>query len=186
LSNTYFDRDEAMSMNRRSRNITEGVARAPNRSMYYALGYEKGDFGKPMIGVANGHSTITPCNSGLQKLADAAVAGIEEAGGNAQIFGTPTISDGMAMGTEGMKYSLVSREVIADCIETCVGGQWMDGVLVVGGCDKNMPGGMMGILRANVPASTSTAAPSCPAATKARTSTSSASSRPSASSPPGR
>ena len=105
-----------------------------------------------MIGVANGHSTITPCNSGLQKLADAAVAGIEEAGGNAQIFGTPTISDGMAMGTEGMKYSLVSREVIADCIETCVGGQWMDGVLVVGGCDKNMPGGMMGILRANVPA----------------------------------
>ena len=141
-----------MPINRRSRHITEGVARAPNRSMYYALGYEAGDFAKPMIGVANGHSTITPCNSGLQKLADAAVAGIEEAGGNAQIFGTPTISDGMAMGTEGMKYSLVSREVIADCIETCVGGQWMDGVLVVGGCDKNMPGGMMGILRANVPA----------------------------------
>ncbi len=141
-----------MPINRRSHHITEGVARAPNRSMYYALGYEEGDFGKPMIGVANGHSTITPCNSGLQKLADAAVAGIEEGGGNAQIFGTPTISDGMAMGTEGMKYSLVSREVIADCIETCVGGQWMDGVLVVGGCDKNMPGGMMGILRANVPA----------------------------------
>ena len=141
-----------MPINRRSRNITEGVARAPNRSMYYALGYEESDFKKPMIGVANGHSTITPCNSGLQRLADAAVVGIEEAGGNAQIFGTPTISDGMAMGTEGMKYSLVSREVIADCIETCVGGQWMDGVLVVGGCDKNMPGGMMGILRANVPA----------------------------------
>jgi dihydroxy-acid dehydratase len=141
-----------MAINRRSRHITEGIERAPNRSMYYALGYEEGDFKKPMIGVANGHSTITPCNSGLQKLADAAVAGIEEAGGNAQIFGTPTISDGMAMGTEGMKYSLVSREVIADCIETCVGGQWMDGVLVVGGCDKNMPGGMMGILRANVPA----------------------------------
>jgi dihydroxy-acid dehydratase len=141
-----------MSINRRSKNITEGAARAPNRSMYYALGYEEADFKKPMIGVANGHSTITPCNSGLQKLADAAVAGIEAAGGNAQIFGTPTISDGMAMGTEGMKYSLVSREVIADCIETCVGGQWMDGVLVVGGCDKNMPGGMMGMLRANVPA----------------------------------
>jgi dihydroxy-acid dehydratase len=140
------------AINRRSRNITEGVARAPNRSMYYALGYEEGDFGKPMIGVANGHSTITPCNSGLQKLADAAVEAIEAAGGNAQIFGTPTISDGMAMGTEGMKYSLVSREVIADCVETCVGGQWMDGVLVVGGCDKNMPGGMMGICRANVPA----------------------------------
>ena len=141
-----------MKINRRSANITEGVARAPNRSMYYALGYEEGDFKKPMIGIANGHSTITPCNSGLQVLADAAVEGIEAAGGNAQIFGTPTISDGMAMGTEGMKYSLVSREVIADCIETCVQGQWMDGVLVVGGCDKNMPGGMMGMLRANVPA----------------------------------
>lgn len=139
-------------INRRSANITEGVTRAPNRSMYYAMGYEEADFRKPMIGVANGHSTITPCNSGLQKLADAAVAGIEASGGNAQIFGTPTISDGMAMGTEGMKYSLVSREVIADCIETCVGGQWLDGVLVVGGCDKNMPGGMMGMLRANVPA----------------------------------
>jgi dihydroxy-acid dehydratase len=138
--------------NRRSRNITEGVARAPNRSMYYGMGYQESDFGKPMIGVANGHSTITPCNSGLQKLADAAVIGLKEAGANPQIFGTPTISDGMAMGTEGMKYSLVSREVIADCVETCVGGQWMDGVIVIGGCDKNMPGGMMGMLRANVPA----------------------------------
>jgi len=141
-----------MSSNRRSKNITEGVARAPNRSMYYAMGYTEADFGKPMIGVANGHSTITPCNSGLQKLADAAVDELKASGANPQIFGTPTISDGMAMGTEGMKYSLVSREVIADCVETCVGGQWMDGVLVIGGCDKNMPGGMMGILRANVPA----------------------------------
>jgi dihydroxy-acid dehydratase len=141
-----------VKINRRSAHITEGVARAPNRSMFYALGYEEADFAKPMIGVANGHSTITPCNSGLQRLADAAVEGIEAAGGNAQVFGTPTISDGMAMGTEGMKYSLVSREVIADCVETCVGGQWMDGVLVLGGCDKNMPGGMMGMLRANVPA----------------------------------
>ena len=138
--------------NRRSKTITQGVARAPNRSMYYAMGYEASDFAKPMIGVANGHSTITPCNSGLQKLADAAVDALKAAGANPQTFGTPTISDGMAMGTEGMKYSLVSREVIADCVETCVGGQWMDGVLVIGGCDKNMPGGMMGILRANVPA----------------------------------
>ncbi len=137
--------------NRRSKNITEGVARAPNRSMYYGMGYKETDFGKPMIGVANGHSTITPCNSGLQRLADAAVEGLKQAGANAQLFGTPTISDGMAMGTEGMKYSLVSREVIADCVETCVGGQWMDGVIVIGGCDKNMPGGMMGMLRANVP-----------------------------------
>ena len=141
-----------MAINRRSKNITEGVARAPNRSMYYGMGYTEGDFGKPMIGVANGHSTITPCNSGLQRLADAAVVGLKAAGANPQIFGTPTISDGMAMGTEGMKYSLVSREVISDCVETCVGGQWMDGVLVIGGCDKNMPGGMMGMLRANVPA----------------------------------
>jgi dihydroxy-acid dehydratase len=141
-----------MSLNRRSKNITEGVARAPNRSMYYAMGYEQGDFAKPMVGVANGHSTITPCNSGLQRLADAAIEGLKEAGANPQVFGTPTISDGMAMGTEGMKYSLVSREVIADCVETCVGGQWMDGVVVIGGCDKNMPGGMMGMLRANVPA----------------------------------
>ena len=139
-------------INRRSANITQGKSRAPNRSMYYAMGYQEGDFVKPMVGVANGHSTITPCNSGLQKLADAAIAGIEEAGGNAQVFGTPTISDGMAMGTEGMKYSLVSREVISDCVETCVQGQWMDGVVVIGGCDKNMPGGLMGMLRANVPA----------------------------------
>lgn len=138
-------------INRRSKNITEGTARAPNRSMYYAMGYEAEDFKKPMVGVANGHSTITPCNSGLQRLADAAILGIQEAGGNAQVFGTPTISDGMAMGTEGMKYSLISREVISDCIETCVQGQWMDGVLVLGGCDKNMPGGLMGMLRANVP-----------------------------------
>jgi dihydroxy-acid dehydratase len=139
-------------MNPRSKNITEGKSRAPNRSMYYAMGYEAEDFKKPMVGVANGHSTITPCNSGLQKLTDAAIDAIEAAGGNAQVFGTPTISDGMAMGTEGMKYSLVSREVISDCIETSVQGQWMDGVLVVGGCDKNMPGGLMGMLRANVPA----------------------------------
>ena len=142
----------ADKINRRSAHITEGVARAPNRSMYYAMGYTEHDFGKPMIGVANGHSTITPCNSGLQRLADAAVESLKAAGANPQIFGTPTISDGMAMGTEGMKYSLVSREVISDCVETCVGGQWMDGVIVIGGCDKNMPGGMMGMLRANVPA----------------------------------
>ncbi|WP_116136019.1 dihydroxy-acid dehydratase [Trinickia diaoshuihuensis] len=140
-----------MAYNRRSQHITQGVARAPNRSMFYALGYEKDDFDKPMIGIANGHSTITPCNAGLQKLADAAVAAVEEAGANAQMFGTPTISDGMSMGTEGMKYSLVSREVIADCIETCVQGQWMDGAVVIGGCDKNMPGGMIALARMNVP-----------------------------------
>ncbi|RQT96277.1 dihydroxy-acid dehydratase [Burkholderia cepacia] len=140
-----------MAYNRRSRHITQGVARSPNRSMYYALGYQKDDFDKPMIGIANGHSTITPCNSGLQRLSDAAVAAVKASDANPQIFGTPTISDGMSMGTEGMKYSLVSREVIADCIETCVQGQWMDGVVVVGGCDKNMPGGMIALARLNVP-----------------------------------
>ncbi len=137
--------------NRRSKTITQGVARSPNRSMYYAMGYQKEDFDKPMIGVANGHSTITPCNSGLQKLADIAVATLKEVGSNPQVFGTPTISDGMSMGTEGMKYSLISREVIADCIETVVNGQWLDGCVVIGGCDKNMPGGMIGLARTNVP-----------------------------------
>ena len=140
-----------MAFNRRSKNITQGVSRSPNRSMYYAMGYEKADFDKPMIGIANGHSTITPCNSGLQKLADIAISTIKEAGGNPQVFGTPTISDGMSMGTEGMKYSLISREVIADCIETAVNGQWLDGCLVIGGCDKNMPGGMIAMARTNVP-----------------------------------
>jgi len=149
---TVMTDPKPLKINRRSANITEGKSRAPNRSMYYAMGYEKEDFKKPMIGVANGHSTITPCNAGIQRLADAAIDAIEAAGGNAQVFGTPTISDGMAMGTEGMKYSLVSREVISDCVETSVQGQWMDGVVVIGGCDKNMPGGMMGMLRANVPA----------------------------------
>jgi dihydroxy-acid dehydratase len=139
-------------MNERSRTITEGVARAPNRSMYYAMGYKDSDFdNKPMVGIANGHSTVTPCNSGLQRLVDAAEEALEAAGGNSQIFGTPTISDGIGMGTEGMKYSLVSREVIADSIETCVNGLWHDGVVVVGGCDKNMPGGMMAMARTNVP-----------------------------------
>lgn len=140
-----------MSHNERSRHITHGVARAPNRAMYYALGYQEADFENPMIGVANGHSTITPCNSGLQRLADAAIDAIRGARANPQVFGTPTISDGMSMGTEGMKYSLVSREVIADCIETAAQGQWMDGVVVIGGCDKNMPGGMIALARMNVP-----------------------------------
>lgn len=140
-----------MSYNRRSKNVTQGVARSPNRSMYYAMGYKKEDFDKPMIGIANGHSTITPCNSGLQRLADVAIAAVKDSGANPQVFGTPTISDGMSMGTEGMKYSLISREVIADCIETAVNGQWMDGCVVIGGCDKNMPGGMIALARINVP-----------------------------------
>jgi dihydroxy-acid dehydratase len=141
-----------MPNNERSRHVTQGVARSANRAMYYAMGYREQDFDRPMIGVANAHSTITPCNSGLQRLADAAVAEIARGEANSQIFGVPTVSDGIGMGTEGMKYSLVSREVIADGIETCVNGQWMDGLIAIGGCDKNMPGAMMAMARCNVPA----------------------------------
>ena len=140
-----------MAHNERSKHVTAGDVRAPNRAMYYPMGYTRADFDKPMIGVANGHSTITPCNAGLQKLANAAIDALEAAGAKAQVFGTPTVSDAVAMGTEGMKYSLVSREVIADCIEVAVMGQWMDGCVVIGGCDKNMPGGMIAMARTNVP-----------------------------------
>jgi len=140
-----------MPNNERSRNVTQGVTRSANRAMYYAMGYRDEDFDRPMIGVANSHSTITPCNSGLQRLSDAALAEIANGQCNSQVFGVPTVSDGIGMGTEGMKYSLVSREVIADGIETCVNGLWMDGLLAIGGCDKNMPGAMMAIARCNVP-----------------------------------
>jgi dihydroxy-acid dehydratase len=138
--------------NRRSKLITAGVARSPNRAMLRAVGFGDGDFDKPIIGVANGHSTMNPCNAGIQPLVDSAMAALEAAGAKPQVFGVPTITDGIGMGTEAMKYSLVSREVIADAIETSVNGQAMDGALVVGGCDKNMPGGMMAIARMNVPA----------------------------------
>ncbi|MEW5863095.1 MAG: dihydroxy-acid dehydratase [Pseudomonadota bacterium] len=138
--------------NRRSRLITQGVARSPNRAMLRAVGFKDGDFDKPIIGVANGHSTMNPCNAGIQPLVDRAVAALEAAGAKPQTFGFPTVTDGIGMGTEAMKYSLVSREVIADAIETSVNGQAMDGVLAVGGCDKNMPGAMMAIARMNVPA----------------------------------
>ncbi len=140
-----------MSSNRRSRLITAGVARSPNRAMLRAVGFGDGDFDKPIIGVANGHSTMNPCNAGIQPLVDRAIAALHAAGAMPQVFGVPTVTDGIGMGTEAMKYSLVSREVIADAIETSVNGQRMDGVLVVGGCDKNMPGGMMAMTRMNVP-----------------------------------
>ena len=138
--------------NWRSKTITGGVARAPNRAMLRAVGFKDGDFDKPIVGVANGHSTMNPCNAGIQPLVDRAIAALEKNGAKPQMFGVPTITDGIGMGTEAMKYSLVSREVIADAIETSVNGQAMDGALVVGGCDKNMPGGMMAIARMNVPA----------------------------------
>jgi len=140
-----------MADNRRSRLITQGVARSPNRAMLRAVGFRDGDFDKPIVGVANGHSTLNPCNAGIQPLADRAIAALEAAGAKPQVFGFPTVTDGIGMGTEAMKYSLVSREVIADAIETSVNGQAMDGALVVGGCDKNMPGGMMALARMNVP-----------------------------------
>jgi len=140
-----------MSYNRRSRLITQGVARSPNRAMLRAVGFTDGDFEKPIVGVANGHSTMNPCNAGIQPLVDRAMSSLKAAGAMPQVFGVPTVTDGIGMGTEGMKYSLVSREVIADAIETSVNGQCMDGILVVGGCDKNMPAGMMAMARINVP-----------------------------------
>jgi len=138
--------------NERSKIITQGTNRAPNRAMLRAVGFGDNDFSKPIIGVANGYSTITPCNMGLNGLTAEAEKGVKESGGMPQIFGTITASDGIAMGTEGMKFSLVSREVIADSIETACNGQCMDGVVAIGGCDKNMPGGMIAMARMNIPA----------------------------------
>ena len=140
-----------MSENSRSREVTEGVQRAPNRSMLRAVGFGDEDFQKPIVGVANGYSNITPCNLSLGILAKRAEVALHKAGCMPQTFGTITVSDGISMGTEGMKYSLVSREVIADSIETCVNGQSMDGLYAIGGCDKNMPGAMIAIARLNVP-----------------------------------
>jgi dihydroxy-acid dehydratase len=140
-----------MTYNRRSRLITQGIARSPNRAMLRAVGFDDGDFDKPIVGVANGHSTMNPCNAGIQPLVDRAMAALKDAGAMPQVFGIPTVTDGIGMGTEGMKYSLVSREVIADAIETSVNGQCMDGVLVAGGCDKNMPAGVIAMARMNVP-----------------------------------
>src|SRR5213082_1403485 len=138
--------------NIRSRTITHGVERAPNRAMLRAVGFGDGDFDKPIVAVANGYSTITPCNIGLNLLTDRAVSSLRHAGAMPQVFGTITVSDGISMGTEGMKYSLVSREVIADSIETVCQAQSVDGLLAIGGCDKNMPGAMIAIARMNIPA----------------------------------
>jgi dihydroxy-acid dehydratase len=142
----------AMAENLRSRTVTQGVQRSPNRAMLRAVGFTDSDFEKPIIGVANGYSTITPCNLGLNILAKRAETAVKSAGAMPQLFGTITVSDGISMGTEGMKYSLVSREVIADSIETACNAESMDGVVVIGGCDKNMPGAMIAIARMNVPA----------------------------------
>ncbi len=141
-----------MPDNSRSSKITGGLARTPNRAMLRAVGFTDGDFEKPIVGIANGYSTITPCNSGLDQLARRGEAALREVGAMPQVFGTITISDGISMGTEGMKCSLVSREVIADSIETVCLGQSLDGVLALGGCDKNMPGAMIAMARLNIPA----------------------------------
>ncbi|WP_096607916.1 dihydroxy-acid dehydratase [Calothrix sp. NIES-2100] len=141
-----------MSENFKSKVVTQGVQRSPNRAMLRAVGFQDEDFNKAIVGIANGYSTITPCNMGINKLAQRAEVAVKTAGAMPQVFGTITISDGISMGTEGMKYSLVSREVIADSIETACTGQSMDGVLAIGGCDKNMPGAMLAIARMNIPA----------------------------------
>ncbi|NBU64105.1 MAG: dihydroxy-acid dehydratase [Chloroflexia bacterium] len=140
-----------MSDNRRSRIVTAGVQRTPNRAMLRAVGFQDEDFNKPIIGIANGYSNLTPCNDGLDVLSKSVASAIKAAGGMPMLYGTITIADGISMGTEGMKYSLVSREVIADAIETVTNGQSMDGVVTVGGCDKNMPGAMIAMARLNVP-----------------------------------
>ncbi|MEA5465583.1 dihydroxy-acid dehydratase [Leptothoe sp. PORK10 BA2] len=141
-----------MADNRKSRVVTQGVQRSPNRAMLRAVGFGDEDFNKPIVGLANGYSTITPCNMGINTLALRGEAALRDAGAMPQMFGTITISDGISMGTEGMKYSLVSRDVIADSIETACMGQSMDGVLAIGGCDKNMPGAVIAIARMNIPA----------------------------------
>ncbi len=138
-------------LNSKSRSITQGDRRAPNRAMLRAVGFTDNDFNKPIIGIANGQSETTPCNAGLGKLADIASAEIRKGGGMPQMFGTITVSDGISMGTEGMKCSLVSREVIADSIETVCRGASMDAVICIGGCDKNMPGAMIAMARLNIP-----------------------------------
>jgi dihydroxy-acid dehydratase len=137
--------------NRRSQTITRGAERTPNRAMLRAVGFGDADFDKPIVGVANGYSTLTPCNMGLNTLAERAIDSLREAGTMPQVFGTITVSDGISMGTEGMKYSLVSREVIADSIETVCQAQSVDGLIAIGGCDKNMPGAMIAIARLNIP-----------------------------------
>src|SRR3989338_4564656 len=135
----------------RSDAIKLGFERTPNRAMLRAVGFGDRDFDKPLVAVANGYSTVTPCNIGLNALTERAERALRDAGVMPQTFGTITVSDGISMGTEGMKYSLVSREVIADSIETVCSGQRFDGAIGIGGCDKNMPGCLMAMARMNIP-----------------------------------
>ena len=135
-----------------SARVLDGPERAPSRAMLYPVGFKPEDFSKPIVGIASTWSRVTPCNMHIDQLAREAEAGANAAGGKAIIFNTITVSDGISMGSEGMKYSLVSREVIADSIETVVGCQGMDGFVAIGGCDKNMPGTLIAMARLNRPA----------------------------------
>src|SRR5881398_1922049 len=141
----------ATKNDRKSLTTTGGMGRAPNRAMLRGVGFLDNDFTRPMVGIANLHSDITPCNAHLNRLAKKAIEGIRAGGGVGQIFGAPTASDGIMMGHQGMRYSLVSREVIADSLEVVAGGMNHDGLLAVGGCDKNMPGCLMAMARLNIP-----------------------------------
>src|SRR5487761_2223569 len=141
-----------MSGNERSRKITHGVERTPNRAMLRAVGFGDADFDKPIVGIANGYSTITPCNAGLNELAVRAAEVLRECQAMPQLFGTIGVSDGISMGTEGMKYSLPSRDIIADSIETVMAAQWYDSLITIPGCDKNMPGSLIAMARLNRPA----------------------------------
>src|SRR5215471_17146749 len=141
-----------MALNRRSRVITEGDTRAANRSMLYPVGFRPGDFGKPIVGIPHGYSTMLPCNAGILSLVTRAVDALKSAGAMPQTWGFPTGSDGISMGTEGMRYSLPSREEIARCIQIGWGSHQMDGLLCIAGCDKNKPGCLMGMALCNAPA----------------------------------
>jgi dihydroxy-acid dehydratase len=145
-------REDKVALNRRSRVITDGDARAANRAMLYPVGFTPADFGKPIVGVPHGHSTMLPCNAGILSLVDRAVEALRSAGAMPQTWGFPTASDGISMGTEGMRYSLPSREEIARCIQIGWGSHQMDGLLCIAGCDKNKPGCVMGLAACNVPA----------------------------------
>src|ERR1700737_3859658 len=148
----HMNRNSSYSRRQYSAPMLDGPERAPSRGMLYAVGFKKADFQKSIVGVASTWSMVTPCNMHIDQLAREAGKGIDQAGGKSIIFNTITISDGISMGTEGMKYSLVSREVIADSIETVAACEGFDGLVAIGGCDKNMPACMIAIARMNIPA----------------------------------
>src|ERR1051325_3783877 len=135
-----------------SRLVVDGIKQAPSRAMLRAVGFQDADFAKPQIGIASTWANVTPCNMHINELASEAIAGVDAAGGKGVLFNTITVSDGISMGSPGMRYYLVSREVIADSIETVVGAEGFDGFVAIGGCDKNMPGCAMAIARLNRPA----------------------------------